>query len=60
MAAAAAGAFVALSGSSPAEAHHSVGMFDLSTPIWVKGTVIAYEPIAPNAMIHLEETTANA
>ena len=34
-------------------------MFELSTPIWVKGTVVAYEPIAPHVMIYLDETNAD-
>jgi hypothetical protein len=34
-------------------------MFDSSTPIWVKGTVVRYEPISPHAMIELEERTAD-
>lgn len=38
------------------QAHHSFGMFDVSTSIWVKGTVVSYEPISPHAMILLEET----
>lgn len=42
----------------PLRAHHSSSMFDLSTPIWVKGTVLRYEPISPHAMIELEETNA--
>ena len=29
-------------------------MFDISAPIWVKGTVVRYEPISPHAMIELE------
>jgi hypothetical protein len=39
------------------QAHHSNGMFDLSTAIWVKGTVVRYEPVSPHAMIELEERT---
>jgi hypothetical protein len=30
-------------------------MIDVSTPIWVKGTVVRYEPIHPHVMIELEE-----
>jgi hypothetical protein len=45
--------------ASTIQAHHSISLFDVSTPIWVKGTVIAYEPIAPHAMIYLEEATAD-
>jgi hypothetical protein len=31
-------------------------MFDVSTSVWVKGTVVAYEPISPHTMIALEES----
>jgi hypothetical protein len=41
------------------DAHHSNSMFDVSMPIWVRGTVVRYEPIAPHAIIYLEETTAD-
>ena len=41
------------------QAHHSNGMFDSSTPIWVKGTVVRYEPVSPHAMIELEEKAAD-
>lgn len=54
-----AAALVALAGVSSVEAHHSQSMFDASAPIWVKGTVVSYAPIAPHAMIVLEETTAD-
>lgn len=36
-------------------AHHSISMFDISAPIWVKGTVVRYEPINPHAMIALDQ-----
>lgn len=42
-----------------APAHHSLSVFELSTAIWIRGTVVRYEPIAPHAMIYLEETTAD-
>jgi len=38
-------------------AHHSITMFDLADPIWVKGTVVRYELIPPHALITLEERT---
>ena len=40
-------------------AHHSVSMIDVSTPVWVKGTVIRYEPISPHTMFELEQRTAD-
>lgn len=50
---------LALAGVGPTHAHHSLSVFELSTSIWVRGTVVRYEPIAPHAMIYLEETTAD-
>lgn len=52
---AAAIAALACAGSAPA--HHSISMIDVSVPVWVKGTVVRYEPINPHAMFELEETT---
>jgi hypothetical protein len=48
-------AIAALVVARPLEAHHSISMFDLANPIWVKGTVTRYEPIPPHALITLEE-----
>lgn len=39
------------------QAHHSISMFEIATPIWVKGVVVSYEPVNPHAMILIEETT---
>ncbi|HUF73395.1 MAG TPA: DUF6152 family protein [Gammaproteobacteria bacterium] len=50
-------AFAALVWTCSLAAHHSVSMFDVSTPIWVKGTVVGFELINPHAMILLEETS---
>jgi hypothetical protein len=50
-------AFAALVWAGSLAAHHSVSMFDVSTPIWVKGTVVGFELINPHAMILLEETS---
>ena len=44
----------ALACVAPARAHHSVSMFEISTPIWVKGTVVGYEPVNPHALFALE------
>ena len=44
---------------SSLRAHHSVSMFDLAAPVWVKGTVVRYEPINPHAMFSLEEKKAD-
>jgi hypothetical protein len=43
--------------ASLASAHHSISMFDIGKPIWVKGTVIRFDPINPHVMIALEQRT---
>jgi hypothetical protein len=48
-------AIVALTCAGSLRAHHSLSMFDISTSIWVKGTVVRYEPVSPHAMIELEQ-----
>ena len=55
----AAAALLTLPCAGSVQAHHSISMFELSSPFWVRGTVTAYEPIAPHAMIYLEETAAD-
>jgi hypothetical protein len=45
----------ALAWAGSLQAHHSISMIDITTPIWVKGTVVRYEPINPHAVIALEE-----
>ena len=52
-------ATAALACVSSAEAHHSISMFDISTPVWLKGTVVRYEPGAPHAMLALEVSSDN-
>ncbi|HJR70288.1 MAG TPA: DUF6152 family protein [Gammaproteobacteria bacterium] len=47
-------AITALACVGGARAHHSVSMFELSTPIWVKGTVVRYTPVNPHALFALE------
>jgi hypothetical protein len=48
-------ALAALACAGSLRAHHSNSMFDGSTPFWVKGTVVRYEPMQPHARITLEE-----
>jgi hypothetical protein len=36
-------------------AHHSVSMFDLGKPVWIKGTVVSFEPVSPHVLFTLEE-----
>jgi len=35
-------------------AHHSISMFDISTAVWVKGTVVRVDRVNPHSMIVLE------
>lgn len=36
-------------------AHHSMRTIEVSTSVWVKGTVVRYEPISPHTLFELEE-----
>jgi hypothetical protein len=54
-----AAAIVMLAWVGAPDAHHSSSMFDISSPIWVKGRVIAYEAVNPHAMLVLEEDGAD-
>lgn len=51
---AAAAAAAALACAGPLRAHHSISVIDITTPVWVKGTVAEYQPISPHALIELE------
>ena len=48
-------AIAALAWASVVRAHHSMSMFDVARPIWIKGTVARYEAVNPHALIALEE-----
>ena len=37
-------------------AHHSLAPFDVSTPLWIKGAVVRFEPVNPHSLIFLDET----
>ena len=50
-----AAAIAALACAGPLRAHHSISMIDISTPIWVKGSVVQYQVINPHVMIALDE-----
>lgn len=52
-------AMTALACVGSARAHHSVSMFEISTPIWVKGTVVSYLPANPHALFALEVKTGD-
>ena len=50
-----AAAIAALSWPGALAAHHSLAQFDTTTPVWVKGTVIRFDPVSPHARIILEQ-----
>ena len=50
-----AAAIVGLAWPGALAAHHSLARFDTTTPVWVKGTVIRFDRIAPHARIHVEQ-----
>ena len=50
-------AIAALACAGSVQAHHSMSMFDVSSRIWVKGTVVRYEVKDPHVLIALEEKT---
>lgn len=52
-------AFATLACAGPVAAHHSISTVDITTPIWVKGTVVRYEIGNPHTMIELDEKTAD-
>jgi hypothetical protein len=47
-------ALVALTFVGSLQAHHSISMFDIGKPIWIKGTVVRFDPINPHVMFTLE------
>jgi Family of unknown function (DUF6152) len=36
-------------------AHHSLASFDVSTPLWIKGTVVRFERVNPHSVIVMDE-----
>jgi hypothetical protein len=48
-------ALAALFCIASARAHHSISMFDLGKPLWVKGTVVGVERVNPHVLIRLEQ-----
>ena len=36
-------------------AHHSLAPFDVSAPLWIKGTVIQFERVNPHSLIFMDE-----
>jgi len=45
--------------AGPSMAHHSVGVFDVATPIRVKGTVVQFTWTNPHSAIIVEQKTAD-
>jgi len=52
-------ATAAFSWAGQLRAHHSISAIDITTPVWVKGTVVQYEPINPHAKIELDVRAAD-
>lgn len=44
--------------SASSLAHHSLASFDVSAPLWVKGTVVRFERVNPHSVIFLDEKLA--
>jgi len=40
-------------------AHHSLVQFDTTTPVWIKGTVIRFDPVNPHARFQLDQARAD-
>ena len=36
-------------------AHHSLASFDVSSPLWIKGTVVQFERVNPHSLIFVDE-----
>ena len=45
--------------SASSLAHHSLASFDISAPLWIKGTVVRFERVNPHSVIFLDERTAD-
>ena len=52
-------AIAALACAGQLRAHHSITWIDITTPVWVKGTVVEYLPGNPHAMIELDVRAAD-
>jgi hypothetical protein len=44
--------------AGPVAAHHSLSTVDITTPVWLRGTVVRYELGSPHSMIELDVKTA--
>jgi len=45
--------------AASSRAHHSLASFDVSTPLWVKGTVVRFERVNPHSLIFMDERLPN-
>jgi len=41
--------------SASSLAHHSLASFDVSAPLWIKGTVVRFERVNPHSLIFMDE-----
>ena len=41
--------------SASSLAHHSLAPFDVSAPLWIKGTVVQFERVNPHSLIFIDE-----
>ena len=41
--------------SASSLAHHSLASFDVSAPLWIKGTVVRFERVNPHSVIFMDE-----
>jgi hypothetical protein len=46
----------ALALALPASAHHSIGMIEIGSPVWIKGTVASFRAMHPHVTITLDVT----
>ena len=52
-------AFAALVWASALPAHHSLGRYDLSAPIWLAAVVVRFERINPHAVVVVDQDTGD-
>jgi uncharacterized protein DUF6152 len=41
--------------SASSLAHHSIAAFDVSAPLWIKGTVVRFDRVSPHSVIVVDE-----
>lgn len=50
-------AAISLACATALQAHHSSGMFELTSAIWVQGTIVRFDRVNPHGIVTLEEKT---